>query len=347
MRAFAALTIYVSLAAVGRAERPPLWSSVTASVDLASHYRTTGDYAASEKLLRELMSTPPGDPRLAALVRNDLADLLREEGRDIEAEPLFLQTLDAPGISVRERAAALIGLADIDRQHGRWSCSIDRWNAALDITRQEQDSRAEAVVLRGLGMTWLESGSPARGEPLLRRALKMIEDDTEIAPEMVAGVRSALGELYRAENKPALAENEWTRALQMDRAALGEVHPQVAWLMEMLSDIYSVRGEYTLGRDYAARAAETMRVSFGDDSMPVACALANRALIAQRAGDTNAAIEDYEQAIRISREHPEHADLGSLLLHRYAELLKTVHRGREAKALLASGDAVVRSFALK
>jgi tetratricopeptide (TPR) repeat protein len=368
MRAFAALTLLVSLTAGIRAEQPLSLNSsarnssarlaeakawleqarrdgaadpsrvrqlAAAAADLANHYRSAGDYVEAEKLLRELMAAPLDDPRLTTLVRNNLADLLREEGRDTEAEPLFQQSADAAGIDARERAAALIGLADIDRQNGHWSRAIERWNAALDIARHEQDRRTEAIVLRGLGSTWLQSGSPARAEPLLRRALKFLEDDSEAPCELAAGAHSSLAELYRAENKLALAEDEWTRALQMDRTALGDVHPQIAWLMEMLADVFSARGEFPLALDYATRAAATMSVSFGDESMPVATALANRAIVEDRAGDAAAAARDYEQAIRIGRGHPEHQLLQNVLIRRYADLLKTMHRGREAKALLA------------
>ncbi|HWF07774.1 MAG TPA: tetratricopeptide repeat protein [Bryobacteraceae bacterium] len=380
MRVFAALTIFVSLTAgilleSLRAEQPLSLNSsarlaeakswleqarregaadparaaqlAAAAANLANRYRSAGDYAEAEKLLRELLAAPPDNTHLEVLIRNNLADLLREEGRDTEAEPLFQETANAADMAPRERAAAFIGLADIDRQNGRWSRAIERWNAALDIARHEQDRRTEAIVLRGLGSTWLQSGSPARAEPLLRRSLKFLENDAEAPPELAAGMHSSLGELYRAENKLALAEDEWQRALEVDRTVFGDVHPQIAWLMEMLADVFSARGEFPLARDYAARAAATMSVSFGDESMPFAAALANRAVVEDRAGNATAAARDYEQAIRIGRGHPEYQMLQNALIRRYADLLKTMHRGREARALLAQADAKVPSFSLK
>ena len=145
-----------------------------------------------------------------------------------------------------------------------------------------------------------------------------------------------MAELYRSENKLALAEGEWSRALQIDRTVLGEAHPQVAILMEMLSDVYSARGEFGLAREYATRASEAMSGSFGENSMPVAAALTNRAFVEERAGDLDAAAKDYERAIGIARAHPEHRSLQTAMIQRYAGLLKTMHRSREAKALLAN-----------
>lgn len=320
---------------------------VVAAADLANLYRNAGDYPKAEQVLREVLAQPCTDAEVAGLVRNNLADLLREEGRADEAEPLFQQSIDSAGVSSRQRAGALIGLADIDRQYRRWDASIRKWNVALEISRQGQDERTEAIVLRGLGITWLESGSAARAEPLLRRSVRMLENDSDAPPEAVAGVLSALGELYRQENKLALAEDEWSHALKLERANFGEVHPQVAWLMEMLSDVFSARAEFLLARDYATRASQMMSASFGEDSMPLASALANRALVEQRAGELHTAAEDYERAIRIARAQPEHQPVEEAMIQRYAGLLKAMHRAREAKALLARRDVPVRSLALK
>jgi len=322
--------------------------AITAA-SLANLYRTTGDYSGAERLLREALVSPACDPESRGLIRNNLADLLREEGRNAEALPLFQESIGSIGsgtVSWRQRAGALIGLADIDGQKGDWEASVNRWNEVLEICRREKDDKTEAIALRGLALTWLRSGLAARAEPLLRRSLRMMENNPDTPPEQVAGALAGMGELHHAENKLALAEGEWSRALQIDRAALGEVHPQVACLMEMLSDVYSARGEFALAREYATRASEMMSGSFGENSMPVATALTNRALVEQRAGDRDAAAKDYERAIGIARIHPDHRGIEALIVQRYAVLLKAMHRKREAKAMLSQGDIQVGPFQL-
>jgi tetratricopeptide (TPR) repeat protein len=313
------------------------------AANLADSFRNAGEYDNAERILREALAFRLIDANAKTLVRNNLADLLREEGRGLEAEPLFQETLSSPAISPQSRANALIGLADIARHDGAWQSSMERWNEALEITRRENDPKSEAIALRGLAMTWLSSGSAARAEPLLRRSLQMLESAQDTPPEQIASVRSSLGELYRAENKLALAEDEWSRALQIDRKALGEEHPQVAWLLEMLSDVFSARGEFSLARDYATRASQMMRGSFGENSLPVAAALTNRALVEVRASDFNAAAQDYEQAIGIARTHPESRSMQAAMIKRYSDLLKVMHRGREAREL----DLEARSFRLR
>jgi tetratricopeptide (TPR) repeat protein len=314
------------------------------TADLADLDRATGDYSSAEQLLRESLVSPACDPAARASIRNNLADLLREEGRSEEALPLFRESINTGGATSRQREGALIGLADIDRQNGNWDSSVARWNEVLEICRREHDEETEAIALRGLATTWLRAGTLSRAEPLFRRALQMMENNSETPPEQLAGALSGLGELYRSENKLSLAENEWSRALQLDRSALGEAHPQVAWLMEMLSDVYSARGEFSLARDYATRASEMMRGSFGETSMPVATALINRAMVEQRSNDMDSAAKDYERAIDIARAHPENRALETVMIQRYAGFLKTMHREREAKQLLAQTDVGARSF---
>lgn len=312
--------------------------AVTAA-NLSDLDRSIGDYTSAERNLREVLASPAVDAQTQAFLRNNLADLLREEGREDEARPLFGESIGAASLSSRERASALIGLADIERQQSAWESSISRWNEAIGICRRSQDEAAEAIALRGLGLTWLQSGVVARAEPLLRRSLRIMDANPDTPPEEVASAHSALGELYRAENKLGLAEDEWKRALDIDRPVLGESHPQVAILMEMLSELYSARGEFSEARDYSARALESMSKSFGERSLAVATALTNQAGVEQRARDFDAAARHFETAIQIARAHPEHRSLQTAMAERYARLLKAMHRTREAKALLAESNS--------
>ncbi len=149
-----------------------------------------------------------------------------------------------------------------------------------------------------------------------------------------------MGGLYRAENKLTLAEDAFLRALQLDRVVLGEAHPQVAWLMEMLSDLYSTMGERDLALDYASKAVNVMQALFGDASLPAAASLANRATVEQREKELEAALKDFDRALGIARSYPGNEVFKQTLTERYAALLKSMHRDREAKGL----SALAKSF---
>jgi tetratricopeptide (TPR) repeat protein len=346
MRTFVASAVYVSLAAGIFAQQPngedPAGQVAfrNRQVRLVDSYRNSGDYPAAERVLRTWIASEPAGSASRLMIQIALADLLREEGRNAEARQLFVQSVNSPAVTSQRRLDALMGLADVDLRQGDWKTSVNEWNAALEIARFRKDTASETIGLRGLGHAWLQAGSPARAEPLLRQSLKMAESDPAAAPLEVAASLGAMAEYYRAENKLALAEDAWTRALAIERTAFGESHPQVAILMEMLSDVYSERGESGLARDYATCAADVMRQWFGEDSPASATALANLALVEQRAHTLGAAANHYETAVRVLRRSPELRPTLKIVMERYAAVLKAMHRDREAKAL----DTEVKAF---
>ena len=313
--------------------------SVSAS-SLGDLYRDAGDYARAEALWREALAAEHHDLASADMIRNALGDLLREQGRFIEAEALLTESFHHDGNAWQQRVNALTGLADIARQKGDWRSSEEKWNEALAIAHEQNDRNTEAIATRGLASMWVSAGNLARAEPLFRRALSIVESIPEAKPDQRASVLSGLAEVYRAQNKLALAEDAWSEALRIDRASFGEVHPQVAFLTEMLADVYSARGEQELALDYATRAVEAMKGLFGENKLPTAVALANRATVEQRGNQLDAAAGDFEHALSIVREERKEERGNDLIekamTERYASLLKSMHRNREAKALTAS-----------
>jgi tetratricopeptide (TPR) repeat protein len=308
---------------------------VVAAACLAELYRSEGNYQRAEALLREALNTRSNDPQFRESVRNALADLLREEGKSLEARQLFEDSLKEKDVSWQERANALSGLADIDRQGGDWEASAQKWNQVLEVASEQGDAVAEAVAARGLASMWLETGQVARAEPLFMRAVSLVENCPNAPPDQLAAALSGIGGLYRVENKLTLAQDAFLRALQLDRVALGEAHPQVAWLMEMLSDIYSELGERDTALDYATKAVHVMQGLFGDASLPAAASMANRATVEQREKELDAAVKDFERALAIARSYPGNEVFKQTLTERYAALLKSMHRDREAKGLIA------------
>jgi tetratricopeptide (TPR) repeat protein len=334
-----AAAIFAFLAAGGFAQEPAAGppaeggECLSRQIRLVDSYRISGDYGAAERILRECLPLEHADSESRLINQIALADLLREEDRSAEARKLFVQTMDSPKSDWKLRLDALIGMADIDLNEGDLKGSIDGWDKALEIARDVGDARSEAIALRGLGSAWLESGSAARAEPLLRRSLQMLESDVKSPPSQVAASLGAMAGYYLTDNKLALAEDTWSRALTIQRATLGENHPQVAYTMEMLAGIYSQRGETELACEYGERAAEMMRRFFGEGSPVAATALANLAMVEERVHALGDAATNYEAAVGILRQLPNLRPTAQVVLQHYAAVLRALHRNREAKAV--------------
>jgi len=317
--------------------------SVRAEAMKAGEYLATGEYGKAEASLRSALRSATDEDDIRTL-RNVLADLLREEGRFTESRPMYNSVLHSPGVTPRQKFDALAGIADLDGLAHNPELASSDWRQAIAVAREMKNNALEADATRGLGMSWLDASNPTRAEPLLRRALGMMENDPAVKPWQLASATACLGRCYRMENKLALAEDAFTRSLDFHKKSFGEVHPQVAYVMERLAEVHALRGEFALARDYSVRAIAVMRTSCGEASGAFVAALVNRGTVEQLAGALDAAAENYAAALKILGSNPDlraqSTPLASQVAERYAVVLKAAHRDREAKA----ASALAKSF---
>lgn len=258
-------------------------ASLRTEVDKARDFLEKGEYAKAEASLRLALGSAT-DENTVRSVRNALADLFREEGRLTESRPLYTSVLNAPGVTPRQKFDALSGLADLEGLGHNAELASAKWLEAIAIAREMKQNLLEADATRGLGMSWLDSSNPVRAEPLLRRALTMMENDPAVTQWQMASALASLGRCYRMENKLALAEDAFTQSLDLEKKSFGEVHPQVAYVMERLAEVHALRGEFAVARDYSERALAVMKSSCGEASGAVVAALVNRGTVEQLAG---------------------------------------------------------------
>jgi len=337
MRVLIALALYVSLtnAGFGQEVREKPGTEEKLQERRIAQYLRKGDYNAAEASLRRMLADQSLDAATVNEVRVALADLLREEGKEIEARDLFGIAMKSPDLTWRQRLGATMGIAGIDSRATSPQAGSDLWMQAIALARehQDEDPTREAEALRGLANMWLEAGDPTRAEPLLRRSLKILEAAPSAGNWQLAATLGTTGQVYRAQDKLALAEDAWTRALDLERKAFGESHPQVASLMERLAEIYAVRKQFDLARQYAGQAVSVMRSSCGEDSLAAAAAFANRGLVEERANELPAAAEDYAAALTIARKNTANPTFAIRIMQSYTAVLRAIHHDREAKAL--------------
>lgn len=328
-----ALTILVCLGSF-----PAVLSALDA-IDLSEQFRLRGDYSKAESLLREALKSGSLSPEDHAGVLNNLADLLREEDRNEEARPYFERVLELRGISWQASFGAVMGLADIERQEDSWDQSLAEWNKAVAMAQSRNDSSYESYALRGLGETLLDRGERERAEPLLKRALALIDRNPNVPSYRVSVALDTLASLYRVEKKTAMAEELWTRELQLNRKQFGDYHPQTALVMGHLAEAWSIDGDIERARDYSRQATDIMKTHFAENSVAVAAAMVNQAVVEQRARQLQTAATLYSKAFGIFLSEKPSSNAFKVVAQMYANVLSQLHRGKEAKQIVAEAMA--------
>jgi len=306
-------------------------ASDTSFNDLRIH----GDYAGAELILRQKLNDPSVDSESRISMLNNLGDLLREEARSSEARSCFEQALATSGISWDQRYGAILGLADIDREERLWDSSYKGWNEALSIAVSHKDTARESFALRGVGEMWLDRGQSSRAEPLLKRSLALVEKDPRVPRFHIATAMDSLASLYMAENRNAMAEDLWIRELQLDRDAFGDNHPKTAIVLGHLAEVSSVAGDFSRARDYSRQALSIMQSRFPYRSPAVGAALVNEAVVEARANKLDTSAGLFQKALDIFRSFGAPGDTLQSVAAMYATVLSQLHRGREAKRVVA------------
>ena len=236
-------------------------SSVRAAVNLAELYSQRGDTAGAERVFRIVLELTPDYP----IARNNLANLLRKQGRQAEAQAIFDSSAkaavetrkDYPGTWV-----AAINLARLKRAEGDTDGAMKLLEQArLDYPETWEVIRAQAEGFRlakqgdaaarlvedfarknwwhyeasvALGRLYLERGDPERATAAWRHASWLDVHDAE-ALNLMAGIR--------------LRQNRLDEAFKIQRRAIAR-QPDQPRQYRMLSDILT-----RMGRADEARAA--------------------------------------------------------------------------------------------
>nr|WP_107415841.1 tetratricopeptide repeat protein [Actinacidiphila paucisporea] len=145
-----------------------------------------------------------------------------------ELHSLVLDVAERRGL-VREKAAALINLGDLDAAAGRTDRALDRYRVALDAARACDDRQAEGRVLEALGGTYLERRDPGRAFDWYGRALALRQAGGELADQ--ARLHGRIGTLlaYTGQYGPAL--RAWRTAAGISKR-LGDLPAQARALAE-------------------------------------------------------------------------------------------------------------------
>jgi hypothetical protein len=178
----------------------------------------------------------------------------------------------------------------------------------------------------------------SRAEPLLKRSLAMVDNRSGVPECRLSLALDTLATLYRLEGKTGLAEELWMRELQIHRRMFGDYHPQTALVMGHLAELWSWNGDTERARAYSRQVTSIMASHFAAESPALASALVSEAIVEQRANRLEDAAGLYAKAFNIVQATRPSSSLSQAVARLYAGVLSQLHRGREAKQIVAEAS---------
>ncbi|MFI9052739.1 tetratricopeptide repeat protein [Streptomyces sp. NPDC053427] len=237
---------------------------------------------------------------MAALTRT----LLAHQGPEAAAPDLYalhrlvLEVAERRRLP-REKAAALLNLADLDAQAGRTAAALTRYRGALEAARAAGDAVATGRALESLGGMYGELGDWQRAADWYGRALEL---------RLARGERADAARLHGRIGGAHAQAGRWDEALRELRAAArtyrraGDLAGQARAAGE-LARVQECAGTPEEGLRTALEALETVRKA-GDGPLEAALRL-RIADTLERLGDPAAARLHRAAGERLLEDHPD------------------------------------------
>ncbi|GHO46872.1 FxSxx-COOH system tetratricopeptide repeat protein [Ktedonospora formicarum] len=269
------------------------------------------------------------------------AQYLRERGRYMEAEPLYLRALRIQeqilGPEHLKVAALLNYLAALYWNQGKYAEAEKLLQRALSIWEQspDHDQLNIARAQNNLGNLSWEQGKYAEAEPRYQQALHIWKQTWGSDHPNVATSLNNLAELYRMQGKYTEAEPRYQQALAIREQNLGSSHPEVATSLNNLAELYRMQNKYAKAEPLYQRATSIREQILGRTHPLVAEPLNGLANLYRDQEEYVKAEPIYQQALAIreqhlGRQHPETAQS----LHDLAIFFQRQGKLREARSLV-------------
>ncbi len=250
----------------------------------------------------------------------ELAQALREEGREDEAVGLLSQNLERCREAERPEQVARLsellarGHESRGDQRGAehaWRETIEAWEESLAEASSEARTRYLNELLeplRALARLLASSRRYTEAEELTRQRLKVTEM-LDVDEREVADVLFDLAELHRVQGLYREADELHQRVLATKASELGRTHPEVARSVRALGQIYLGEGKTEQAVSYLERALEHQVQALGESHPEVAETMFALGDTFMAKDDFRQAEERYRHALELLEQHYGSSDI--------------------------------------
>lgn len=282
-----------------------------------------------QKLLEDHEKNQKPDDSDTAEILNALGLLYRNVGEYGEAEKAHLRALaywekwenelrrampTAVTVTSQNAAEPLLHLAELYHKTGQ-SAKAETFYRRASAKCPENDPYS-ASILNGWAVLLCSQADYAKAEPLLVRALSIVEKQPGRDSEQTAQTLNNLAGLCHETGDFAKAEPLYRRALSIREKIHGPDHLEVAIVVNNMAGLYRSIGDFAKAEPLYRRVLAIREKVFGPDHPDVADTLNNLAELYRAAGSFETVASLHERALRIREkslgvEHPTTA--GSLV----------------------------------
>ena len=284
------------------------------------------------------------------LVCNQAGLFLQNQGRYVEAEPLFQEALAIWKAELGDRhpytATSLNNLAGLYCSQGRYVDAKPLFQEALTIRKAELGDRHPytASSLNNLASLYRSQGRYVEAEPLHLEALAIWKAELgERHPDTAQSLNN-LALLYESQGRYVEAEPLHLEALAIRKAELGERHPDTATSLNNLAGLYCSQGRYVEAEPLFQEALAIRKVELGERHPDTASSLNNLASLYRSQGRYVDAEPLFQEALAISKtelgdRHPDTATS----LNNLAALYESQERYVDAEPLYQEALAICKT----
>jgi len=313
-----------------------------AACALAQTLANQGDLMGAERLIQEGLQQLQGDSRFAldrvfCLQRGSEVAGRRGEARDglSRAQDAERALRQSPFRSELLELDNLIRLAGAYRNVGQVRQSSEAFQRAVaQLTALGRDDTQRAgTVLNNWGVALYFWGQPLDSERVLRRAIKLSQDDQSeaaISPMLLLNYARALLELGRLNEAADYAERAH------DKAQKGGDNVAVNQSLLVRSSIYRGQGDLERARQMLSEVESILRRSVPPGHIALASLASQRALLAQARGEMQSALELANESVTtaeaLMKQGRESGGYLETFLARRAEIQLQIGRREEARS---------------
>lgn len=300
--------------------------TLVVATNLAQVFGDLGRLDAAEQLAREVLAARRelyGNQHL--LVGRSLGNLgtfLHRRGRLVEAQAMFREALE---ILQRELGA---DTPQVLHAKHNLAASLDApadFEAATAMLREVIDGRRRVLgddhvdtleSLNSLAVRLYMANRAKDAEPLYREALAGFERVRGADHPRTIALRENLGGALLSLGQHEASEVITREVLAARRRVLGERHPDVAFTLQNLAIVQNLRDDRAGARVSIDEALARTRAAFGEEHLQVASCLRTSGDLHRKAGEWQAAIDDYRAALALRRRlRPDDDSAVFLLFH--------------------------------